>query len=431
MEEKQDNVGAKHGAYDAVQKQRVVYQDVIAGTQRIRDKKADYMKRFPKESNASWDLRVGTATLFNLTKKTRDIMTGLVFQDPIELQPDIDADIVTLWENIDNQGTHGDVFCRQMFERSFEGYAAILVDAPAIKTEDAEQEQNLGIRPYWVLYTADQIWNWRYRVNPVSKKKELSLMVLREVALEQVGKFLSKSVVRFRVYNLDLNGVITLEVWLEKREGPNDSQPTYVQEGKTTVINSKQIPIGIMREIGEMPILQDVALKNLEHIQTYSDYKSIIHKTCVPIPVRTGYQQPEGSPALTNSGDMLIDIPIGGKFDYAEVKGTSIESVRQSLLDMREDISLMGLSILADKTAKVDLTATEALLNNIGETAELRVMARSAQDCIELCLGFTAEFLGLDAVKGGSVVMGTAWNRAEKAAEEAKLAAAQPIGATA
>lgn len=415
MLEQQDTIGVKHSAYDGVQKQRVVYQDVIAGTQRIREKKDSYIPKFPKENTASYDLRCNTATLFNLTKKTRDVMTGLVFQDTIELQTDVDSAIVGFWENIDNQGTHGDVFCRRMFEKSFEGYAAILVDAPGVRTDDAEQEQRLGIRPYWILYTADQIWNWRYRINPVSKKRELAMIVLRETSLAPKGRFLSAQEIRFRLYTLDLSGVVSWEVYLEKREGPNDSQPTYILEQNGVLERALQIPIGIMREVAELSILQDIALKNIEHIQTYSDYKSIIHKTCVPMAIRKGFN---GDPleAVAASGDSIMDVPVDGDFGFAEVEGTSIEKVRQSLLDMREDISLMGLSILADKTAKVDLTATEALLNNIGETAELRVMSRSAQDCIELCLGFTAEFLGMETGRGGSVVMGTAWNRAEKAA---------------
>jgi hypothetical protein len=78
------------------------------------------------------------------------------------------------------------------------------------------------------------------------------------------------------------------------------------------------------------------------------------------------------------------------------------------------DIDVLGyeaaVALLADKTAKVDVTATEALLNNIGETAELRVMARSLQDSLELAAGFTAQYLGQKPVEGGSIELHPIWS---------------------
>ena len=186
------------------------------------------------------------------------------------------------------------------------------------------------------------------------------------------------------------------------------------------------IPVSVIRTLGEPPPFLDIALKNIQHTQTYSDYMNIIHKTCVPFPTRIGFVPPN-EPQPEQDNDTLIDVPVGGDFKMVEVAGGSIEATRQSLLDMEQNISLMGLSILADKTAKVDLTATEALLNNIGETAELRVLARAIQDAIELNFGYRAVYLGLPKIKGGSVVMGTSWQAAKEQAEADALAAAMPV----
>lgn len=418
--DKPNEVYTPHRGYDDFAKRRVIYQDVIAGTLRLRAKAGNdkngnnYLPQFPKETTKSYEFRRDTSTLFNLTKKTRDVMVGLVCQSPIELESDVNAEIKTLAENINNEGDHLDVFARKAFEAQFEGYAVVLVDAPAVVAADSEQERALGLRPYWVLYSADQVWNWRFRINPVSKKKELELIVLREDVDEPDGKYLSKNVTRYRVFSL-VNNQVQWELWREvQAEGPVEKKEV-VREASGSVPRLTELPVGILGELGEAPPLLDIALKNIEHYQTYSDYKNVIHKTCVPILTAINFAP---SDTMPTGPDIMVKVGEKGDLKFAEPAGGSIDKTRQSLVDVRDDISLMGLSMLADKTARVDLTATEALLNNIGETAELRVMARNLQDCIELCNGHTAEYLGKPRVDGGSVVLGTAWNKAEKEAEE-------------
>lgn len=420
--EKKDNVGQKHPQYDAAAQARKIWQDVAdGGTLKLRKERKTYFPQFPKEDEADYKYRCDTSTVFNLTRKTRDVMVGLLFQEPIELEGDVPAQMETLWEDTDNRGTHGDVFWREAATAAFEGYAVILEDAPVEKARDAGEEKVLGLRPYSILYRADDVWNARYRINPVSKRRELEMIVLRSITDEPDGQFLVKPITRFLHIQADLQGKVTWERFIEKKK-EEGGEVEYIDDGNGVFEKQDSIPVAILRELWALPPFIDIALKNIEHTQTYSDYKHIIHKTCVPFPVRKGYEPPKDNEPTTNS--VVIDVPIDGDFSFAEVAGSSIEAVRTSLIDNREDISLMGLSILADKTAKVDLTATEALLNNIGETAELRVLGRATQDAIETSFGFRAKYLGQK--DGGSIVMGTAWNKAEREAEKAAEAAVTP-----
>ena len=403
-----DEVGAVHPDYWHIAKKREVYQDVVEGTLKLREKRKKYLPPFPAETNEDYNFRANTATLFNLTAKTRNMMTGLVFKDPVTLSADVSEEIVPLWENIDNAGTHGDVFSQHLFMSSFEGYSAILVDAPAVTANSREEQLALGLRPYWVQYKADDIWNWQYQINPVSKSKELTMIVLREVTNESTGEFTSGQVVRFRVFRLD-NGLVTWALFREERKSKDKVE--YILEGEGSMPQLTMIPVAIVGQLGADPFLLDVSLKNLEHFQTYSDYKSLIHKTCVPIPVGKGMQFEEQNVVI--GGSTLIQTSADGGFGFSEVEGTSLNVTRQSLQDNRDDIAMMGLSLLADKTARVDITATEALLNNVAETSELRMFARQLQDAIELAMGHTAEYLGLPRDAGGSIVLGTTWNASD------------------
>lgn len=405
MADKHDNVGARHPEYDQAARQREIFEDVCHGTLRLREKRKKYLPKFPAESDEDYRFRAETATCFNLTEKTVNVMTGLVFKEGVKLAQDVDTELVLLAENIDNSGTHLDVFARRVFEESFDGFSVILVDAPMQTADSRETQLAMGLRPYWIAYDAEDVWNWRWTVNPVSKRKELSLIVFREESDEAVGEFVSEEVVRFRVFRFD--GLLV--TWQLYRQVESDGRTEYVLESEGALPNLSQIPVAVVGKLGEEPPLMDIALKNLEHFQTYSDYKSLVHKTCVPIPVGKGVDL-GGETNVVVGGSVMVQTSAEGDFGFAEVGGTSLEAIRQTLQDNRDDIALMGLSLLADKTARVDLTATEALLNNIGETAELRVMARSLQDALELALGHTAEYLGKAREAGGSVELGTAWN---------------------
>ena len=406
MKETKDTVAAMHPQFWGVYEKREIYKDVLEGTLTLRDKRAKYLPKFPAETDADYDFRASTATCFNITAKTQAVMTGLVFKSDITLSQDVDEEIRLLWENIDNAGTHGDVFARRTLDAAFEGYSLILVDAPMVNATSREEQMRMGLRPYWILYSADQIWNWRYQINPVSKSKELSLIVLREISDEATGEFVSESVVRFRVFKFD-GALVTWQLYREV-EIADTSKTEYLLEAEGALPQLSQIPVAVVGELAADPPLLDIALKNIEHFQTYSDYKSLIHKTCVPIPVGKGVEIAGGDKIVVGGSTMVQTSPTGG-FGFAEVSGSSLNITRQSLQDNRDEAALMGLSLLADKTAKVDLTATEALLNNIGETAELRVIARNLQDALELALGHTAEYLGYERVMGGSVELGAAW----------------------
>jgi hypothetical protein len=408
--QQKDTVAAMHPEYMDAYDNREIYLDVCEGTLRLREKRNRYLPQFPAETDADYEYRADTATCFNLTKKTRDVMTGMVFKDIVDLRDDVNDDIVDLWENIDNAGTHGDVFVRKAFEHAFEGYAVICVEAPKEKAESLEQQIRLGLRPYWVLYKAEDVWNWRYEINPVSKRKELSLIVFREIVQIPSGEFTTDEAIRFRVFRY-INGMVSWQLYQQNLDKNNQLSFDLMDEGDLPELS--QIPVAIINELGNDPFLIDIALKNIEHFQTYSDYKSLIHKTCVPIPVGKGMEIADSKEVFVG-GSTMVQTSAQGDFGFAEVTGSSLNIVRQTLQDNREEAALMGLSLLTGQP-QVMMTATEILMNTISETAELRVFARSLQDAVELALGHTAEYLSLDRDEGGSIELRTAWSQADSA----------------
>lgn len=406
-----NRVDTQHPDYDFLKAKRQVYQDVIAGVDALVNDSDVYLPQYEGETELSYDLRTSTATVNNYTKKAVKVMTGLIFEKEIDISG-VPADIQTICENIDKQGNHLNIFARKSFEAAWEGYAAILIDTPSTVVGNKAQQSRLDVNPFARLYCADSIWNWQHRINPASKAKELSLIVFQEVTLAKAGRFGVVEEVRYRVYELGSDDVVTLEVWLMP---DNESEP--VRESGPTVINTTQIPVAVIGELGAEPPLYDIAKKNIEHFQTWSLMTSDARKTCVPQRVLEGGTADSIAPI---GGDVTLFPPQGCSAYFIEVAGTSLEFVRSLCQDIANDIALMTNSIIAGKAKTVQKTATEDVIDNTQETAELRPMSEQFKDALEVMLGLIAELMNMGKDAGGEIILGTQWAVAEQQALEAQ-----------
>lgn len=429
MEEKQDKVSNLHPRYDAFKRMRAIVKDVRSGTLALRAAKDKYLPKFPEELQATYENRANCSTLFNLYAKTEAVMKGLVFQREIVLGADVPPQIKTLAENIDNRGNHLNVFAQKTFENFFLGAGIILVDAPPVEgVISLEDERLLGLRPYWVNYEPDDVINWRYRVNPVTKKTELSLIVFKEITDEVKGRFLTETVTRYRVFYLDEIGRPAWELWREIKDKNNLKEAELIREGGGTLERLSAIPVAIAGSLEQKPAMLDLALLNIKHFQKQSNFDNLETQAAVPLFYTKGLQKAAGE-TLPVGTDIHYELPTDGDIGWAQLDASGFDSMRASLDHVVGEMTILGLSMLADKTARVDVTATEALLNSIGETAELRVMAEQLKDALELALGFTAEYLGLGKDAGGSIELGAAWTRAEIAADTSQAPAQPKAGA--
>lgn len=401
-----DKVSTKHFLYDELKLKREKVQDILGGTEVLRDKASKYLPQFPMELTPSYQNRLNASTLYNVYRKTQTVMTGLVFNDSITLLEDVAKEIIPLAEHIDNEGNHLNVFARKAFDLSFEGCSCILVDAPSTRTSNLAEQQRLGVRPYWALYSADNIINWRYAVNPVNKQKELTLLVLQEKSIEPSGKFESRVVTRYRVYFKDSSGV-HLEIYREVDSEKGEKSAVLEQSEITLPVS--QIPVGIVGGIESQPPLLDLANLNIKHYQKESNFDNLEVLAAVPLFYTKGLEMEEGQ-KLVVGADVHYKLSENGQVGWSQIDSSGFDSLRQSLKAIEEDMSVIGLSMLTGETARVDMTATEAIFDNIAETAQLRVMGVQLQDTLELCLGHTAEFLGLPRNAGGSIKLGAIWN---------------------
>jgi hypothetical protein len=415
-----------------------IMADVTAGTLHLRTcdslTNGFYLPPEPAEKSEHYSYRKSRAIFFQATDRTLNGLVGMVFRNDPKLTKtvpekirgreatDDQSELEGQWENIDNAGTHGAVFCKEVFiDAMRDGHAAILVDMPPPLPEGStlEDERREGRRPYWVNYKADQIINWR--VSVVNGQARLDLIVFRECSQEPDGEYGEKEVVRYRVLRRKLvdvetsPGVIGQEVqvvWELYREVKNETtgEKDVVLDPDTPggATSLPEIPVAIIygRKKGflkSQPPLLDLALINIAHYQKYSDFSIYLHIASRPI---LWFKNRNTNVTVeVMSAYKAIDVGSDGHVDYAETTGAALGAASQDIKDLEERMSILGLSLLVKRTG-AQTTATEERNDQIEESSDLETAARSMRDAIEQCLKFHAQYLNPKAASGGSVELG-------------------------
>ena len=399
-------------AYLEQQPRWQVMRDVVAGTDALRQKSTTYLPQFPLEDPEDYKRRVSSCEFHNATERTIKGLTGMVFRRPPQLEDDVPEQLVVHWENIDGAGTHGDEFCREVFDDGMtSGHAAILVDYPSVPEGvqiTLADERNMELRPYWVPLKAEQILSLRTTVR--NGKTLLTQFVFKACTIEPKGEFGEQDRVTYRVFRLTTSETgedqVIWQVWEEQRGRNNKIQVIMVSSG--VMKNMTRIPVSFFYAGDKLgwahtkPPLYDLAQMNLSHWNVLSDHRHSLHKASVPLLVFIGRDTTQGTqPIGVNMG---IDIPLGGDMKYVEHAGSALGQTREELQAIEGRMGTLGLGMLSPDVRAAE-TAEAKRIDKSAQDSQLASAARSMQDCIELALSLHAEYLGIDPEAGGSALV--------------------------
>lgn len=404
-----------------------IVRDTCGGTLSLRKAGAQYLPPEPAEKTDHYTYRLARATFFNAVDLTLSGSVGMVFRNDPKLaenvpevirgreatdkQPAVEGH----WENIDNAGAHGAVFCKEVFTDAIrDGHAAILVDMPPALPDGStlEDERRAGRRPYWVGYGADQIINWRTEV--VNGQTRLSLVVFKEVSQEPDGDYGEQAVTRYRV--------LRPGSWELYREVENKGEKTLVPDPDSPggFTSLQEIPVAIVytRKYGVLrsrPPLLDLALTNIAHYQKYSDFSIYLHIASRPLLWFRGRNT--ATKVETVGAYTYFDVGDNGMVDFAETTGAALKAASADIKDIEARMSIMGLSLLVKRTGG-PITATEERHDELEESSDLATAARSLRDAVELALKFHAQYLNPSATTGGNVELGSSLDELTLTPEE-------------
>jgi len=324
---------------------------LIGGTAAMRAAGKALLPQWPQEDDDSYKTRLSVATLYPVFRRTVEVNAARPFSRPATVTA---KGIPEEWLcDVDLQGSNINAFANSMlYEGLAYGMGGILVDYPPVANiKTKEQEKAVGARPYFVKYSGTHILGWR-----IERSKLTQLRLLENVEIED-GQWSTEIIEQVRV--------LEPGKWQTYRLNEKSKEWDLFDEGPTTLdcipwvfVYGLKIAFGH----GHTP-LKDLAYLNVEHYQSSSDQQTILHVARVPILFGKGFGDSQitiGASHAVMADDKDADL------SYVEHQGTSIESGRQSLLDLEERMRATGAELISQKP--VQTTATQ--VNSEGESAK-------------------------------------------------------------
>lgn len=382
------SVAQRTPAAEALVKSAALGRVLMGGTKAMRAAGQKYLPKFPAESHEAYEARLASSFLFNGFKKTVRDMTGRVFTKSVEIESD------TLKEeeqNIDMQGRDLSAFARDVFEAGLSGcgLSFIMVDAPPREGDVTKaQAKASNLRPYLVHVKPEEVLGWK--TSTEGSKTFLSQWRTMEKVEQDdpEDEFATVTVDQVRVLTL-VDGKVNVRLYREADKGANwelydefDTQATEI-----TVVPFYANRTGFF---AAEPPLEDLADKNVEHWQSASDQRNILHAARVPILHAAGRQDDE--PLVVSAGMATTSRDPNAKLEWVEHTGAAIEAGRNDLKDLEFQMQVLGLQLLVAGTE----TATGASLDAAKETAPLAMMADNLKDSLEQALRWFTMYQGAE-----------------------------------
>lgn len=402
------------------------------GTKGVRALGELGLPKWPAEKDKNYKIRSTISQVARYYERTVKAAVGMICADPPTLEEGAAELMVRDAEDIDGRGTHLEVFAREIAEDAINGgFMGIFVEAPTIPAGlelDHSEEQDLGLRPYWVPVTADQIISWIVEVpNWELLLKDFSAGILsaqqvasyaKQVIVRQVviheptdvasGAFGVSCAQRYRVLRLSDSGV-TFSVW-EKRvgDGNNGEHFALVSSGEHVGAHRKpfrEIPLAIVYAgkkkapfVASPPFLP-LAELNLSHYQVSADRLYLMKLCHAPTFTTMGYEDEvdeTGKPKRIEVGpNAWLKLPLAGDAKYTSADPAALTSSKEEKDDLVRQMATLGMSFLG-KERSVPETATARALDDAAENATHATVARGLQDGLEQAARFHATYRGTE-----------------------------------
>lgn len=388
---------AKHGpdtpslAHERQSQAATICRDLYAGPLAIRAQGRTYLPQFPAETDDAYDFRLGTSVCYDAFARTIDGLTGMVMRKPPKLADELPQQITDLWENIDNLGTHGDVFVHHRHrDGEIDGHFVIFVDMPPAdpNIRTLRDERMRRARPYWIGIKKQDVLAAHF--SDVGGRSVLTHFRYRETITVRDG-YAERPVERIREYNLDGSQVAFI-IW---EQGEKED---WVAVASGTM-DIDEIPVAVgyhgqkLGEFESRPPHIALALESIKHYQLTSDNDNVLHKTCVPILTRIGYENPDEGHTISPS--VGLDLPMGGDAKFISPPADGFDAVERRIEKSEHRLAVLGMSALMGVKARPE-TATGERIEKAETDSALASHARATQDAIEEAVRLTAKWLGIE-----------------------------------
>lgn len=399
---KKATVATPSSAYQRMYPRWRMIDVLLGGTEAMRDAGKDFLPQYENESNKNYEARLARATLLNMTEQTLDTIAGKPFREQVVLGDDVPSQVEELTEDVDMQGNNLHAFCRSWFREGWaKGLSHVLVEHPTpeerVDPDTGEpvlrtlaDDRDEGLRPYWVHVKPECLIAAYSMV--VHGKEVLTHVRIRETTVEKSG-WEEVEVERIRVLEPGL-----WQLW--KLVDEKKDEWAIEDEGTTTLDYIPLVTFYAGKRTGLMeakPPLADLAYLNVEHWQSKSDQRNVLTVSRFPILAAAGV--PADQKVTIGPNNFLTTDDPQGKWYYVEHTGAAIAAGQTDLESLEDQMATYGAEYMRKKPG--DETATGRALDSAESSSYLASTVRDFQDCVELAMQYTADWIGKD--DGGSV----------------------------
>jgi hypothetical protein len=405
-----ENVGKPTRAYFEDKAARQLSRDLYGGTEAMRAAGDTYLPKEKAETDAEYAKRLKRTFLRPYFSDAVRNLAGKVFEQPVKAKDDVPTEIQgtpeteSLLDNIDNSGNNLQQFGLEVFQDGLvDGISFILVDAtaPPEGTEVGErmtedQIKALGLRPYWIRVTADQLIGIRDH----NGQRLLAARIAGE-SCEADGEFGEKveKWVRVLIAGDEAAGIrASWSIWVESTSNDRKGWALKSMGFYPALFDIPLHPFYAKRKdfFRGAPTLGPMAEMCLQEYQKRSDFDRKTHVALVPILHRICTEAEANAQTEIGVARLMYTQMPEGKAEWIETKGDGVMKLAlEELEGLGHAIRRAGLQPLLDKdvTAK---TATEVNTHSRDANCALARMAQSFRDTLAAAALDTARMLGGD-----------------------------------
>lgn len=316
---------------------------------------------------------VKRAMFYPATGRTVLGLVGLLFSKP-PTPPDVSDQLKKQLNDVTMSGTSLHGFAVEAArEVLITGRCGVLVDYPSDPLPDDD-------RPYWVLYRAEDITNWR--AERIGGRNLLVMVTLAEAAESNADEFNSEVTTRYRVLRLERNAagdpVYTVQLYTENPEKKGE----YIAQQKVVPIRrGEPLPFIPFQFIGpttlnpepEHPPLVDLVDVNYSHYRTSADREHGAHFTALPTPWVRGAQLQPGQTLGVGAGTAWV-LGDNGQAGMLEFSGAGLESLKDIMDEKQKLMATLGARMLEIQKTTQEAAQTVAM-RHAGEGSALGILA--------------------------------------------------------
>ena len=396
-----DDISTPCADYLYYLQERKLIDTLMGGTKAMRKAGLTYLPQEEAESDIAYQNRIQRSFLLNIYKRTVKKLSGIVFSKPIIINTK-DKDIRELLFDFDLEGNNINVVSFRFFADAISsGVSHILVDYPDINiinkdgqvfvyTENGmellskKKEKQMGLRPFCTQISAKNIIGWKYgTVNGV--KKLINVRIKDQIAVP-TGKYNEELKNRIRVLSPG-----AYETYIE-----NENKYELTSAGITGL---DYIPLfsfftGEERRglVADFP-LEDLAYLNLEHWQSSSDQRNILHYArLITFLGKCLDDALEDKKIVIGANQIVNTSDPAGDLKVVESSGQAIESGAEDLRQIEKQMLAFGLSLMDNKVSRE--TATSRLLDSMEANSTLKNWALNFNDVLNNIIECMADYLG-------------------------------------